>query len=224
ELFTRPSGRFPNGRYVVVIGDVLAKYQESLPYDFADMENPFPFVELTDVPTVGQFWGTTIVEQLVPIQKAYNQIRYKLDRHLHKMIHNKWIVYKQHQLPEGSLTNDADEVVEANFIPGMPEPHQQQSVPISSDVWRALQVFKEEIDDVSQIYPSAEGKAGAESGFHAQLLQEAVDEIMVPEARGHEMAIEDAALKIRRLMKIGYEVPRLISIEGRNSQPDVFEF
>src|SRR5581483_6093361 len=26
------------------------------------------------------------------------------------------------------------------------------------------------------------------------------------------------------LMKIGYEVPRLISIEGRNSQPDVFEF
>lgn len=225
ELFTRPSVRYPNGRYVVVAGDVLLRYQEKLPYDFADMDNPYPAIEFVDLPTVGQFWGTTVVEQLVPIQRAYNKIRQKLDLHLHKMVHNKWFVPKQAQLPEGSLTNDVDEVVEYNYIPGMPEPHQSQSVPLSSDVWRAIQIYKEEIDDVSQVFPAAEGKVGKEtSGFHANLLQEAVDEIMTPEARGHEMAIEDLALKIRRLMKQGYNTPRLISIAGRNRQPEVMEF
>ncbi len=225
ELFTKPSARFPKGRYVVVAGEQLCKYQEELPNGFADMPNPYPFVEFVDVPTVGQFWGTTVVEQLVPIQRAYNQLRARLDRHLHKMVHPKWLVPKQAQIPEGALTNDADEVVEFNYIPGMPEPHTNTAPVISGDVWRGLQVLKEEIDDVSQVYPSSEGRVGGEkSGFHASLLQEAVDEILQPEARGHELAIEDASLKIRRLMKMGYSVDRLISVVGRNRQPDVFEF
>jgi hypothetical protein len=76
ELFTKPNGKYPNGRYVVVGGNVLLKQMDELPYEFGG-ENPYPVVEFVDVQMAGQFWPTTIVEQLISLQKEYNLIQFE---------------------------------------------------------------------------------------------------------------------------------------------------
>lgn len=225
ELFTAPNAKYPQGRYAVVIGDVTVKDQDELPFGFHDLTNPFPVVEFQDMPQVGQFWTATFIEQLIPIQRAYNNLRAQLEEQIDMNIHPKWLVPKQAQIPETAFTNATAEVVEWNYIPGMPEPHAIVPGNIASDAWRFAGLLREELDDVSQIQPPSEGKVGAaKSGFQTNLLQEATDAVHAPDARGFELAIQDAAIKVRRMMRLGYTSARMMTFAGRNSSPEVFAF
>lgn len=223
--FTKPNSKHPKGRMVVVINDLAVKIQEELPHEFYDMQNPYPYVEFMDIPSVGQFYVTTFTEQLIPLQRGYNMLRDKLEKQIKQNVHPKWVVARQARIPKGALTNESAEVVEYNFIPGMPEPHTVTPGNIVADAWRFASLLKEEFDDISQVYPSSEGKTGSsKSGFQTNLLQEASDSVHSPDARGFELAIKDASYKLRRMMKKGYTTKRLLSFAGRSSIPEVFEF
>lgn len=225
ELFIRPSARFPKGAYRLVAGKVLLIAREELPYGFWDMQNPYPVVEFTDVEAVGQYWNTTLVAQLIPIQREYNLVRSKIAEQLRVMAHPKLLAAKQHQIPKGAWTSEAGEFVEYLAIPGIPPPTPWHPPNIASDAWRAVELIKTEFDDISQVYPAAEGKvAGATSGFQTNLLQEATDLVHTPDIRNHELTFEEASYKMRRMMKIGYTVPRLLSIVGQHYAPEVMEF
>src|SRR3990167_485441 len=82
EYFEHPCPDYPKGRYMVVAGGVLLKNVEALPYGFHDMPNPYPVVDFPDIPRVGQYWITTICEQLVSPQREYNLLRSKLAEHI----------------------------------------------------------------------------------------------------------------------------------------------
>lgn len=225
EEYWKPNAKFPKGRQIVSMNKFAVKVVDELPHRFYDMVNPYPFVEFADMPSVGQFYTTTFIEHLIPLQRGYNMLRDKLETQIRMNVHPKWLVARQARISKGALTNEAGEVVEWNYIPGMPEPRPVTPGNIVSDAWRFAQLLKEEFDDISQVYPSFEGKAGtAKSGFQTNLLQEASDNVHSPDARGFELAIKDAAYKFRRMMKDGYDVKRLLSFAGRNSIPEVFEF
>jgi hypothetical protein len=189
------------------------------------MTNPYPFIEFMDMPQVGQFYVGTFIEQLIPLQRGYNMLRDKLETQIRLNIHPKWMVTKQARISKGALTNESSEVVEWSYIPGMPEPHAITPGNVAADAWRFAQMLNKEFDDISQIQPSFEGKTGAaKSGLQTNLLQEASDSVHSPDARGFELAIIDASYKIRRMMKTGYTVPRLLSFSGRSNVPEVMEF
>src|SRR5690606_8649515 len=96
---------------------------------------------------------------------------------------------------------------------------------ISGDVWNLINYYDRMFDEISQIFPASEGStAGATSGFQSNLLQEASDGVHAPDVREDELTLQEAAWKIRRLCKLAYDVPRLFSILGENSMPEVMEF
>lgn len=226
EHFTAPCATYPKGRYAVVIGDELAKVTPELPYEMWDHAyNPYPVIEFRDMLSAGQFWNTTVVEQLIDLQREYNEVRGLIRENLRAVSRPKIIVYKQHNLAEGAYTSQAGEVLELNWVPSLPPPIILQAANVANDCWNILALISKEFDDLSQIYPSAEGKAGqATSGYQTMLLQESADGVHAPDIREDEMAIEEAGWKIRRLMKLMYDVPRLISILGPNAAPEVMEF
>jgi hypothetical protein len=224
EYFEKPCPRYPKGRYMVAAGGVLLKDQEELPY-FADLQNPYPCVDFVDFEQAGQYWGTTIVEQLIQPQREYNLIRSKLAEHLRLMIHPKLLVTTAHNLQPGTWTADAGEVIVTAFVPGLLPPTPWMPPPISRDAWQAFDLLKGEIEDITQIFPESEGKiGGSQSGFQTNLLQEATDAVHGPDIRAHELAIEEAAYKLRRLMKLGYKPARLLTVTGRDLEPEAFEF
>jgi hypothetical protein len=225
ENYIKPNAKYPRGRFIVVMNGIAVKDEEELPFGFSDMVNPYPCVEFMDMPQVGQFYTTTFLEQLIPLQRGYNMLRDKLETQIRLNTHPKWVVARQARVPKASITNEAGEVIEFNFIPGMPEPHPIQPGNVAADAWRFAQMLGKEFDEISQLQPAFEGRAGgAKSGVQTNLLQEASDSVHAPDGRGFELAFLDASYKVRRLMKQFYDVPRLISFAGRANTPEMFEF
>jgi hypothetical protein len=225
EHFVHPGARYPKGHYRCLVGSVLAEKRDELPYGFADMDNPYPVVEFSDLAITGAFWGPTISEFLIDLQREYNLMRSKLAEHARIMAYPKLLAAKQHQLPKNAWTADPGELIEYASYPNLPPPQAWVPPPINSDVWKIIEILQKEFDDISQVFPVSEGnRGGTTSGFQANLLQEASDTVHGPDLRAHEMTLEDAYLKIRRMMKLGYTVPRLLAIASPSYSAEVFEF
>lgn len=225
EHFLRPSPERPAGEYRVMVGDVMVKVVEELPYGFADMDNPYPVDEFVDVPLPHQFWSPTIAAQLVDVQKELNLLRSRVADNTRRMMMPKIIAARQHQLQRSQWTSESGEVVDYIAVPNIPPPQPWHPPSVHADVWRQIEMAVKDMDDISQIFPASEGKSGgATSGFQTNLLQEATDSVHAPDIREAEMAIESASYKLRRMVKQGFDVPRLINSIGRNYEPEIFEF
>lgn len=226
ETFTKPCARYEAGRYVVVAGHKLLKKQDSLPGDFRFIHaNPYPCVEFTDDIAPGQFWPDAFIERMVGLASEYNEYRSKMSENLAMHFFPKLVVPKQLNLSADSYTSEAGERLDVNWIPGIQMPQFLQPASVVGDAWNVLTTIRKEMDDITLIYPTAVGGAGGtNSGFQANLLQEAADQVHGPAIARNAMAMEESYVKIRHLMKISYDIPRLISIAGKNNIPEVIEF
>lgn len=226
ETFTKPCAKYPNGRYVVVAGRKLLKKQDSIPGDFQHLHrNPYPCTEFTDDIAPGQFWPDAFVERLVGLASEYNEYRSKMSENLAMHFFPKLVVPKQLNMAEDRYTSEAGERLDVNWIPGIPMPSFLQPASVIGDAWNVLNTIRREMDDITLIYPATVGGAGgANSGFQTNLMQEAADQVHGPAVSRNAMGLEEAYIKIRHLMKISYDIPRLISIAGKNNIPEVYEF
>ncbi len=224
EHFKAPCATYPKGLYRVLVGKVLV-HEGTLPFEMWDMPNPYPVVAFSDIASPAQFWNTTLIEQLIPLQREYNLARSKFAEWMRLNVNNKIIVWKQHRLPKNAWTSEPGEILELFWVPGLPPPMIIQPPPIGADFWNGIQLIGKEFDDISQVFPAAEGKAaGATSGFQTNLLQEATDSVHQPLLEHVLAQEEELARKMRRVMRLGYSVPRLISVSGKRLEPEVLEF
>jgi len=225
EHFKAPCADYPEGHYRVIVGDILVKQEDSLPYGFSDMENPYPVVEIADMQVPGQYWNPTVCEQAIAIQKQLNLMLSKVAEHARLAAFPKILVPKQAQLPKSSWTSEAGEIVEYVAHANLPKPEPWFPPPILGDIWRFIDYLQNEFDNLYQIWPVSEGASGGTtSGFQANLLQEAANTVHGLDMAGIERMMEDWARKVRRMMKLGYTQPRLMALAGANYEPEIFEF
>jgi hypothetical protein len=225
ELFERPTASLSKGRYTVVAGGVLLRSEDQLPYGFHDMANPYPVVEFPDTEFAGQYWVPTVVEQLMALNREYNLIRSKAAEQIRLQAHPKIIVSALCKFPANAWTSEAGEVIRILTPPGVPPPMVIRPENIAADAWRHLDIIRQELDTIPNLYPTSAGNsAGTTSGFQVNLLQEATNSVHAPDIRNHELAWEEAMYKLRRIAKQHYDVSRLIALRGKNSAPEVLEF
>ena len=226
ELFKKPCAQYEQGQYVVVAGHKLLKRQDSLPGGFLyTHRNPYPCVEFSDDIAPGQFWPDAFVERLVGLSSEYNEYRSQMSENMAMHFFPKLVVSKQLNLDAGAYTSEAGERIDLNTPPGVPLPTFLQPANVIGDAWNILNTIRREMDDITLIYPSAVGgTGGANSGFQTNLLQEAADQVHGPAIARNAMALEEAYIKIRHLMKTFYTIPRLITIAGKNNIPELYEF
>ena len=226
ELFTKPCPEYPNGRYVVVAGNKMIRYQDSLPGGFSTCHrNPYPVIEFVDDVAPGQFWPDAFVERLIGIQSEYNEYRSKIGENLTLHFFPHLLSPIQANLGQTSYTNEAGQIIEYTAVPNIDKPSFLQPSGVLGDAWNILQFIKQEFDDISMITPAVLGsQKGANSGYQVNLLQEAADTVHLPTIEHNADCLTELFIKIRRLMKIGYDQPRLVAVAGRNNIPDVAEF
>jgi hypothetical protein len=225
EYFERPCPDYPQGIYAVLVNGMLVKMEAELPEGFSDMTNPYPVVDFVDQLQPGQYWSSTVAEQLIGPQQSYNRVRTAVDANLRKMQFPKLLAARQHRLRNGQMTDEAGEIVDYDWMPGMPAPQALQPLNIAQDAWRTIDLLRGEFSSITGIFPESIGQIEkSTSGFQTNLVQEAVDTIHMPDMQLHEMAHEDCYRKMRRVMKRHYTADRLITIVGRNHQPDAFIF
>ena len=102
--FEKPSKHKPNGQMIIIIGESELVYYGDLPY------GRIPLIQVVCREMAGQFFGKSVIEDLIPRQRAYNGC---LNR-IHEFI--KRIALGNLSVAEGSI--DIEEYEENGLAPG----------------------------------------------------------------------------------------------------------
>ncbi|MBO7345628.1 MAG: hypothetical protein J6U92_06805 [Clostridia bacterium] len=110
ERYDKPSLEFPLGRLITVAGGQLL-YNGDLPYINAENgKRSFPFVKQNSFTTAGCFFGTSVIERLIPVQRAYNAVKNRKHEFLNRLSMGVMTV------EDGSV--DVDDLAEEGLSPG----------------------------------------------------------------------------------------------------------
>lgn len=110
ERYVRPDSEFPNGRLTIVAGNRLL-YDGELPYENGDNGGRiYPFAVQKCLPLAGSFFGSSVTERLIPVQRAYNAVKNRKHEFLNRIAMGTIAV------EDGSV--DTDELIEDGLVPG----------------------------------------------------------------------------------------------------------
>ena len=110
ERYEKPCTQYPNGRLITVCANKLLYYGE-LPYlNGMDGKRDFPFVKQDCISTAGGFFGTSVIERLIPVQRAFNAVKNRKHEFLNRLSMGVMTV------EDGSV--DTDDLAEEGLSPG----------------------------------------------------------------------------------------------------------
>jgi hypothetical protein len=113
--FEKPSKHCPNGKMIIIIGNEHLVYYGDLPYE------QIPIVQVVCKETAGQFFGRSVIEELIPLQRAYNGCINRIHEYIKRIAIQSYIV------EEGSI--DTDDYEENGVAPGEMLIYKQGSKP-----------------------------------------------------------------------------------------------
>ena len=193
ERYERPFEGAPNGRLTVVAGGALL-YDGALPYINCDGgERGYPFIKQISMPRAGCFFGGSVVDRLIPLQRSYNAVKNRKHEFLNRISMGTVAV------EDGSV--DTDELIEDGLTPGKiliyrqgakpPEMLTLGSVPaeFSEEEQNLLREFAK-VSGTGELTENADGYAGITSATGIQLVLEQ-----------DEIRMEFAYQQIKRALK-----------------------
>lgn len=219
ERYSRPTKSHPNGRLTIVAGDKLL-FDGELPYINGDMDiRTFPFVKQISNYMPGSFFGVSVVDRLIPLQRAYNAVRNRKHEYFNRSVMSVLAV------EDGSVDTDALEI--EGLSPGkvlvyrqgskIPEIMQNPKLNIDFDEEesRLLAEFKT-VSGVSDMMSESSAQYTNMSGVALQLLAEQDNARLSTAIDSTKLAIKVVAKYILRLYKQYAVLPRLLKICGEN--------
>ena len=196
EKYEKPSANFPNGRLITVAGDKLLYYGD-LPYvNGKDKTRTFPFVKQESVERGGAFFGTSVIERLIPVQRAYNAVKNRKHEFINRLSTGVMMV------EDGSV--DVDDLEQEGLPPGKilvyrqgsKEPQMMDGFAIPSDFNDEESKLISDFDIISGVsdVSSSSRSNRVQSGSALEILVEQDNERIVPSAE----RIRDCYLQVAR--------------------------
>jgi hypothetical protein len=174
ERYERPSKEYPNGRLVTVADNQLL-FEGELPYiNGENGDREFPFVKQVSLSQAGCFFGSSIIERLIPVQRAYNAVKNRKHEFLNRLSMGVMTV------EDGSV--DIEDLEQEGLCPGkilvyrqgskVPEIMEESKMPedFNTEEARLLNEFVV-VSGVSDVSSSSEN-ASLNSGSALELLIE----------------------------------------------------
>ena len=227
EKYEKPSKEYKNGRMIVIADDKLL-YLGELPYiNGKDGERGFPFIKQVANSLAGQFFGMSLIERMIPIQRSYNAIKNRKHEFINRL--SMGVV----TVEDGSI--DTDELTDEGLSPGKILVYRQGSNPPSYMNINSLPndlAYEEErlsnefilISGVSELSRNSATPSNVSSGTALQLLLEQDDSRLTVVADNIRFAVKEMAKHILRLYKQFATTDRLMSVGGDNKKVEVFYF
>lgn len=225
EKYEKPTIEYPNGRLIIIAGDKLI-YNGELPYiNKAEGKRGFPFIKQCSIPTPNCFWGTSIIERCIPIQRAFNAVKNRKHEFMNRLTMGILSV------EDGSI--DVDNLEEEGLSPGKvliyrqgassPKLLSSDSLPIDfqSEENSLLNEFIN-ISGVSDLLKSSSISNGNISGIALQLLIEQDEIKMVSSAEEIRYCAKEIAKHILRLYKQYSKIEHTTRLIGENGSIELF--
>ena len=227
ERYERETADFPNGRVVTIAGDKLLSVSE-LPYkNGVDGERDFPFVRQESISVPGCFFGVSVIDRLIPLQRAYNAVKNRKHEFMNRVSVGVLTV------EDGSV--DADALSEEGLSPGKIIVYRQGSTPPREMAAQSVPLdftYEEErltnefitISGVSEISRNSSIPTNVTSGTALRILVEQDETRLSSTAENVRKAIKDVAKMIIRLFRQFASSTRMMKIAGDNKKVEVFYF
>lgn len=218
EKYEAPTVKYPNGRLITVCQDKLL-YMGELPFiNGIDGKRTYPFIRQVSVDVPGCFWGSSIIERIIPVQRAYNAIKNRKHEYLNRLSMGVLTV------EDGSV--DTDSLEEDGLCPGKvlvyrqgsnpPDILKSDSVPadFTKEEQRLLEEFNE-ISGVSDIFTDVSKITSNVSGVTLQLMLEQAESKLTSTIDNIKYAVKEIAKHILRLYKQFATTPRLLKLSNK---------
>ena len=227
ERFEKPSARYPGGRYLAVAGQQLLSCGE-LPYRVGpDGAFAYPLVRQTAIELAGRFFGTSVVERLIPVQRAYNAVKNRKFEYLGRIAAGVYAV------EDGSV--DVEELEEEGLRPGKIVQYRQGSrPPFILDYSRVPADFQYEedrlqnefirISGVSEITRNSQLPSGVSSGVALSLLVEQDETRLSVSAEHIRSALKALGGMSIRLYRQFATAERLLHAAGEGDALEAYYF
>lgn len=227
ERYTKPTTERPNGTLEIVAGNKLLYYGE-LPFTLGeDGKVAFPFVKQTSADQPGCFWGASIVERIIPIQRAYNAVKNRKHEFLNRLAMGVLTV------EDGSV--DTDNLEEEGLSPGKILVYRQGSVkPSLMDSGDVPHDFNQEEDRLLQEFVTVSGVSEfarnsttpttVTSGVALQLIAEQDDTRLASSIDSVKLSIKKISKYILRLYKQFVTTSKLMRFVDNQKGAEVFYF
>ena len=225
EKYEKPTIEYPNGRLIIIAGDKLI-YLGELPYiNSVEGKRGFPFIKQSCIPTPNCFWGTSIIERCIPIQRSFNAIKNRKHEFLNRLTMGILSV------EDGSL--DLENLEEEGLSPGKVLIHRQGSsaptllptgsVPIDfQNEENALINEFINVSGISDLATSDYLSGGNISGIALQLFIEQDEIKMLTTVEEIKDCVRSMAKQILRLYKQFVITNHLSRIVGSNGKVELF--
>lgn len=226
ERYVRPCVEFPKGRLTIVAGDKLV-FEGDLPYMLKDdKERDFPFIRQTALEEPGCFWGSSVIERLIPVQRAYNAVKNRKHEFINRISMGVLSV------EDGSV--DLDNLEQEGLCPGKVlvyrqganEPQYLQSEGISSELAKEEEALLDEFNKISGVSDilGTQGITTNMSGVALELMMGQEETRLNASVESIKIAMREIAKKVLKLYRQFAIFPRLARIVGENGEVEIFYF
>lgn len=225
EKYEKPTIEFPNGRLIIVAGDKLV-YNGELPYiNKAENKRGFPFIRQVSIPTPNCFWGMSVIERCIPIQRAFNAVKNRKHEFMNRLTMGILSV------EDGSV--DIENLEEEGLSPGKvliyrqgansPKMLSSDSLPIDfkTEEEALLSEFKS-VSGVNDFLNQSNLSYGNISGVALQLMIEQDDTKLSNSSEEIKYSAQEIAKHILRLYKQYAKIQHTSKIIGDNGSIELF--
>lgn len=213
-----PCKKYPNGKLITIIGDELLVYMDSPHID--SIGNIYhPLSKQVCLREAGCFWGRTIIERLIPIQRRYNALKNRIHEYLNRVSVPAWTVEQDSIVDKDGLTMNgirSGDVIER--IPGSQPPAALQMPQMTYDMRTEEQQLRDlmtEISGVSDFASQSYAPAGTPAAG-IDLINQQDDSRISLTSENIEIAAKEIGKKWLWLYKKNVQIPRLLNVVGED--------
>jgi hypothetical protein len=224
EKYSKPNCNYPQGRLTIVAGDKVV-FDGDLPFvNGEDGSRTYPFAKQHCLDTLGSFFGSSVVERIIPVQRAYNTVKNRKHEFMNRIAMGVLAV------EDGSV--DTDNLEEEGLSPGKVLVYRQGSTPpvmmhpgqVPTEFSREEEKLLNEfvmISGVSEVTTYSQVPANVASGTAISLLLEQDDTRISLTADSIREAVRTIGKHIIRLYKQYAKTERIKRVAGEDGEVEM---
>lgn len=220
EIWVKPKylPELPQGGMFTVVADQVVQGFDQWPYEHGQ----YPISKLDSIPT-GKFYTSSIVEDLIPLQRELNRSRSQLIESKNRMSKPQLTAQKG-AVNARKITTEPGQVIEYNVGFDPPTPLPLQNLP--SYVTEEINRLYTDMSDMSGQHEVSNGSTppGVTAATAISFLQEQDESLIATHYSSIEEAIEKVAAQSLTYVKMFWDEERTVKVVGLEGSFDVQTF
>jgi hypothetical protein len=220
EIWVKPGylPELPNGGMFTIAANQCFQFFPQWPYDHGQ----YPFTKIDSIPT-GKFYTSSIIEDLIPLQRELNRSRSQLIESKNKMSKPQ-LVAQEGSVDAKRITTEPGQVITYKMGFEPPQPLPLQNLP--SYVTEEINRLYDDMSDISGQHDVSNGSTppGVTAATAISFLQEQDESLIAGHYSSIEEAIEKIAAQSLAYVKMYWDEERTVKVVGLEGSFDVQTF